>query len=313
MDHENMYGENLNQEGMPSKQIVSKAAFALFVMAAVILLVQVGIDYLVANYSPSIAETNWYIWAVTALTVVVIGFPIYYLMIKRVPDSIKREPVKLKVSHFIVLFFVCTAAMYITNFFSVILTVVIALLKGDDLLSLNPLMEAVTGSNFVITLLYASLVAPIVEELIFRKLLLNKLRRFGDVPAILLTGFAFGLFHMNLSQFFYATVLGIIFAYVTIRTNTVKYSILLHIIINFIGTVVAPLAAGKNIVLLMLLVLWELVAITIGIVFFIVNIKKIKLEKAAKPLDKKSDYFLNLGTVLYTLLCIAMIIYVTVI
>ena len=233
---------------MPQRTIISRAGFALFIMAIVVLLTQFIIEILVSIINPEIAESTWYALVVTAISIVGVGLPVYSVMMKRIPDSIKGEVVKMKFSHFIVLFFICSAVMYITNFFSIFLTMIIALLKGEDIMSLvNPLQEVLTGSNFIITLIYASLVAPIVEEIIFRKLLLDKLRRFGDVPAILMTGIAFGLFHMNLSQFFYATALGFIFAYITIKTNTVRYSIILHIMINFIGTIVAPMATKQNI------------------------------------------------------------------
>ncbi|HEX3077690.1 MAG TPA: CPBP family intramembrane glutamic endopeptidase, partial [Lachnospiraceae bacterium] len=176
----------------------------------------------------------------------------------------------------------------------------------------NPLANLFTRSNIAYSILYAAIAAPIVEELIFRKFLLNKLRRYGDVPAILITAFAFGLFHMNLAQFFYAMALGIIFAYVTIRTNTVRYSILLHIMINAIGTAVAPLAVKTNIIFSSIIVMWVFGVIAAGVVILILNIKKIRLYKAACPLEKKSDYFLNAGTILYTLMCLVMIVIATV-
>lgn len=182
------------------------------------------------------------------------------------------------------------------------------MIKGENFNDLNPLANLFTRSNIAYSILYAAIAAPIIEELIFRKILLNKLRRYGDVPAILITAFAFGLFHMNLAQFFYAMALGMIFAYVTIRTNTVRYSILLHIMINSIGTAVAPLAVKPNIVFSSIIVMWVFGVIAAGIVILILNIKKIKLYNAAWPLAKKSDYFLNAGTILYTLMCLVMIV-----
>jgi len=300
------------REELPPKKILSRAGFAMFVTGVMILLAQIVVELPVALLNPSITETGWYVWALTAFAVVLVGFPTFYFMIRRVPDSKKGEVVKMKPTHFIVVFFICAATMYITNFLSVILTAIIAFLKGDSIFDMNPLTNAIMGSNFILTLLYASIVAPIVEELIFRKFLLNKLRRFGDIPAILLTGFAFGLFHLNLSQFFYASALGIIFAYVAIRTNTVRYTILLHIMINFIGTVVTPLATSKNLIFGFIIVAWVLVAISLGSVFFVLNVRKIQLVKAAQPLVKKSDYFLNAGTILYALFCLIVIVIVTV-
>ena len=103
-------------------------------------------------------------------------------------------------------------------------------IKGEELS--NTLEDFVLNGNMMITMFYGILIAPIMEELIFRKILLDKLRRFGDKPAILMTGVAFGLFHMNLPQFDYASVLGFLFAYLTIRKNTIRYAVILHMIIN---------------------------------------------------------------------------------
>ena len=301
---------DFEQIGISPKKIVSYAAFALFVLAATVLAVQTLIEVLVRKFKPEIVTTDWYIWALTAVSLVVIGFPIYYLMINRIPDSPKGEVIKLKPSRFFVILFIGIAAMYITSFFSSILTIVLALIKGEELI--NPAAEAIIGGNFFLSLIYAAIIAPIFEELIFRKLLLNKLRRFGDIPAILMTGIAFGMFHMNLSQMFYATVLGFIFAYVAIRTNTVKYSIIMHMIINFIATIMSPLISSGKVGGIILIYVWISIALTVGTVFFLLYFKNIRLEKSA-PVMKVSSYFLNLGTILYTLICLVMIVVITVI
>jgi membrane protease YdiL (CAAX protease family) len=276
----------------------------LFILAVIVFGVQIIIELAVRNFKPEIAETNWYSWAVTAISLVVIGFPIYFLVIKAVPDSPRGEIKRLKPSAFIVYFFICAAAMYITNFFSLIITFAISYLKGSSLI--NPASEAILNGNFIISLIYAALVAPVIEELIFRKLLLGKLRRFGDVPAILLSGLAFGLFHFNLMQFFYAAVLGFLFAYITIRTNTVIYSIILHMMVNFISTAITPLVTGNNLIGMMLITLWVFLSIALGTVFFILNIKKIRLEKAV-PLMKKASFILNPGVLLFMVISLVFI------
>ncbi|MGF7145813.1 membrane protease YdiL (CAAX protease family) [Anaerotaenia torta] len=291
-----------------TKSILNRAGLALFLMAAAVLVVQNAVNFAVARFYPAWIDTQWYVWALTALSIIGVGLPVFYFASGRIPDSPKGREVRLKPLQFIAIFFVCTAAMYITNFFSVFLTFFMALLKGKGLTDLNPLTDALTNSNRLLTFLYAVMTAPFVEEVIFRKLLLDKLRRYGDIPAILLSAFAFGFFHMNLSQFFYATALGIIFAYVVIRTNRLRYSILLHIMINFIGTSMVPLATGKNIIFPLLIVVWVFSAITAGVLIFVLNIKKISLYGPWQPLEKKSGYFLNLGTILYVLLCLAMIV-----
>lgn len=292
------------------KKIISQSAFALFIMGIAIVLVQSIIEMLLKRYQPAIQDTDWYIWALTAFSVIGIGLPLFYFMTKRIPNSPRGEVVKLKPSTFIMIFFICTAAMYITNYFSIFITFLIALAKGENFMDMNPLANVFAESNFILTLLYASIAAPIAEELIFRKLLLDKIRRYGDVPAILMSGLAFGLFHMNLSQFFYAAALGSIFAYVTIRTNTVRYSILLHCLINFIGSAITPLATNGNMMFSFIIVLWVFSSIAAGVVLFVLNMKKITLTRGV-PLEKKSGYILNAGTILYTAMCLVMIVIVT--
>lgn len=306
------YGMVYLGEGMepqaPTTRILSKVAFSLFLMGIAVLLSQQLIGTAVNEFWPWIAETDWYLWALTAISMIGIGLPVFFFLTRRIPEPKHEEVKKLKPMQFIVIFFICTSVMYITNFFSVFLTFLIALLKGGSFLDLNPLTDVMIDSNLIFRVLYAALAAPIIEEIIFRKLLLNKLRRYGDIPAILLSAIAFGLFHMNVAQMFYATALGIIFAYVAIRTNSIRYNILLHILVNSMGVVIAPFATKQNVVFSMILVAWVFTCITLGLVLLILNIKKIRLYRIQKPLEKKSGYLLNLGTILYTIMCLTMVV-----
>jgi membrane protease YdiL (CAAX protease family) len=304
-NEENVFGA---EPQPPTKDVLSKAAFYLFLMGISVLLSQQLISMAVDSFWPWISETDWYVWALTAFSMIGIGLPVFYLLTRRLPEPKKGEFVKLKPLQFISIFLISTAVMYITNFFSVFLTFIIAILKGGNYLDLNPLMDIMFDSNMILRVLYASFAAPIVEELIFRKLLLNKLRRYGDLPAILISSIAFGLFHMNVAQMFYATALGIIFAYVAIRTNSIRYNILLHILINSMGVVIAPLAMKQSMIFNFLIVGWVFACILCGILLFVLNVKKIRLYRLQRPMEKKSGYLLNLGTILYTILCMTMVV-----
>jgi uncharacterized protein len=294
-----------------AKRILNRSGLALFLTAAAVLLSQMMIELWINRFYPSAAESDWYVWCLTAVTMVGIGLPLFWLLMKGIPDSPKGEVVKLSPLKIIILFFICISAMYITNILSGALTIAIAYLKGDTQLY-NPVAEAMMNGNFIISLIYASIIAPITEELIFRKLLLDKLRRFGDVPAILMTGIAFGLFHMNLSQMFYAAVLGFIFAYITIKTNTIRYSILLHILVNFLGTGVSQLSTMDNWMIKMAVGQWVIASIIAGIILFVFQIKKITFKKADSLLMKKSAFIFNPGTILYVLVCSVMIVIITI-
>lgn len=318
MDNENYIEEEkyedkedyLERARWSPSRTATRIGMALAVMAAAVTLFQVAISFLCKNYTPGVFESDWFGWALTAVSMYGVGLPLFYLLTKSLPQGTNKPVVKLKVYQFIIIFFITAATMYITNFFSVLLNFILVLIKGADIM--NPIMNAVFDGNMVITFIYTAIGAPIVEELIFRKIMLDKLRRFGDLTAILTTGIAFGLFHMNLSQMFYATALGIIFAYVAIRSNTIRYSILLHIIINTIGATVAPLAMiNKNVILIMLLGLWVITSIIVGIVLFIIFVvvkRKVVLEKGIEFVPKKSVFILNPGSLLFIGICLVSVI-----
>ena len=101
----------------------------------------------------------------------------------------------------------------------------------------NPVADTTAANPMWAIVLFMVILAPVLEELFFRKLLIDRLRRYGDVPAILISGLVFGLIHGNFSQFFYAALLGMLFGLVYCRTGRLRYSVFLHMFINFFGSV----------------------------------------------------------------------------
>lgn len=79
-----------------------------------------------------------------------------------------------------------------------------------------------------------------LEELFFRKALISHMKPYGEKTAVILSALMFGLFHGNFSQVFYAFFLGLLFGYVFVKTEKLRYSLMLHMIINFLGSVLAP-------------------------------------------------------------------------
>lgn len=81
-------------------------------------------------------------------------------------------------------------------------------------------------------------VAPVVEEFIFRGLIMTRLSR--AMPgwlAVVLSAAIFGLCHMHPVWFGYAFVLGAIFGLIDLRTGSILPSILGHFAFNAIGQV----------------------------------------------------------------------------
>lgn len=282
---------------------------ALFVMLLVVNMVQVMMSVPVAIINPALTASVEFTLIAIFVSMHIIGFLVYYLMMKPQVPVVQREKRKISVKDFIVLFFICMAATYLFNFVSVGINYVIGLLKQSPVV--NPLDSAI-GGNVILQVFVLAISAPIIEELVFRKIMLDCLRPYGDKLAIWVTALAFALFHGNLSQALYAFVLGLIFAYVVVRTNDVRYSIALHIIINLLGSTIMPMMAmSSNQVLVITAGLLVYVFIIVGVILFIVNRKKIVLEKGEITLEKKDRFrtiYLNAGMAGFTLMCLSMFI-----
>lgn len=80
------------------------------------------------------------------------------------------------------------------------------------------------------------LIAPIVEEIIFRGLILSRLHR--AMPgwlAVVISALLFGVCHGQIVWICYAFVLGILFGLIALRSGSVWPSLLAHILFNAIG------------------------------------------------------------------------------
>ena len=83
---------------------------------------------------------------------------------------------------------------------------------------------------------YSILAAPILEELLFRKLLLDRVHAYDPVTACFSSALLFALAHGNPAQFPYAFALGLLFSLVYLRTGKIMYTISMHMLINIIGS-----------------------------------------------------------------------------
>lgn len=89
-------------------------------------------------------------------------------------------------------------------------------------------------SSYIIACLTLCLLPAVIEELFFRGILLTKLKKFGEVKAIIISALAFALFHCSLSQLVYQFLYGLVFAYIVIKSGSVIVSMIIHFLNNFI-------------------------------------------------------------------------------
>lgn len=92
------------------------------------------------------------------------------------------------------------------------------------------------GAN-VFMFFYACLLGPVLEELLYRGVLLQSMRKYNERFAIFLSAVIFGLMHENYQQFILGFLLGIPLAVVAVKYNSLIPSIITHIIVNTTASV----------------------------------------------------------------------------
>ncbi len=89
------------------------------------------------------------------------------------------------------------------------------------------------NGNVIVQILNVSILTGILEEVIFRGLIHKLLKKVMSVPlAIFLSSVLFGAAHMNLEQFFYTTLLGVLLALAYEKTGSLIAPILIHMSFN---------------------------------------------------------------------------------
>ena len=292
-----------------------KSVFSIFGLAAAVLgvvvnLVQMIIITIFNVVNPAFESNGWFRYLLIAVSFYLIGFPICCLILKSIPDGPKREEENLTFGGFIKFFLISYFIMVLLNLFTTGFLWIVGNFKEADVV--NPLESVLSNSSIWATIIFAGILSPIIEEVLFRGVMLNKLRTYGDKIAIITTALLFGLFHENFSQFFYAVGLGMIFAYVTLKTGTIKYSIGLHIMINMMGSVIGTQVLNSTIATMIFgIVVW--VFVIAGLILFIKDFKKTSLLPGEVTIEKGhilSETWLNVGMIINLIISLALMIYV---
>jgi membrane protease YdiL (CAAX protease family) len=172
----------------------------------------------------------------------VLPLPIIVLLMRELAAS-RLERHTPTVATFLKYVCITMTLMWIGNLTGLVITDIIGSATQSTIS--NPVQEMINTADIWLNLLLVSVIAPIFEEFVFRKLLIDRSIKYGARVSIILSAVIFSFFHGNLNQFFYAFLMGGFFAYVYIKTGNIIYPILLHITVNFTGSVVSLFVADS--------------------------------------------------------------------
>lgn len=233
----------------------------------------------------------------------ILSFPIIYYFVKTYKKyKYFKTNEKLNAKDFSVYF---ALAFWIGNFFS-FLIVLMSSHKGR-----TPVV-AIYESLYT-DIIMTVFVAPVLEEIVFRGVIMNNLKKYGIKTAIIINSIFFALSHYNTDMIIPAFFTGIIFSYVAYKYS-IEYSILIHFFINAITKTSQVLAILRIDILLILIGLFSAFLIIFLLVFFIIGLlggkyKEVLLVFKLSIEDRKNILDFMKNNLLYLLIIFMIVIF----
>lgn len=242
----------------------SRLGWALVAQMAAMLAVQTALLLAAQALAPVLVRSGVFLWLVSVLSAYGAGVPAAWLVLRGTEEAPPQPGAPLGPGRFFRSYLAGLGLMYLVNLATLALMGLVGLLRGQTVE--NP-VDNMADYPLALNLLLGCVIAPVCEEYLFRGLLLNRLRPYGERFAVWASALCFGLFHGNFSQFFYACAIGVLFAGVVLKTGRLRQAMLLHALINFVGTGLIPLLSGLGEAGDWLLTLLVLAAMFVGLAF----------------------------------------------
>ena len=225
------------------KRIFSGLGLGFFILSIAISVVQLVVIFSVILLWPDVYAKYGNI--VGLLPISILGFPAFFIMNKIFKNApVIEQKYKFGVKQFIPFIFISFGVMMIGNLIGTGINYGIASIAGKEMTVVTA--ELMSGVDLWQNVLMIAILAPVLEELLFRKLLIDKFSRFGEGVAILTSALMFGLYHGNIVQFIYATALGVVLGYVYSKSRKIHFTIIIHMLINFCSGVFGTYVIGAS-------------------------------------------------------------------
>ncbi|MEE1003404.1 MAG: CPBP family intramembrane glutamic endopeptidase [Acutalibacteraceae bacterium] len=134
--------------------------------------------------------------------------------------------------------------------------------------------------EFVYTIVCAALVPALFEEFAFRGMIMGSLRKFGDMPAILVSALIFAFYHGNFIQIPFAFLVGIFLGLIVVITDSIWPAVIAHCVNNIFAVIAISISNDYPMFISKLFLL----IIFCGIIALVVLVKK----KAFSNIERKT-------------------------
>ena len=316
-----------------ARAIFSRLGIGVTLVLVLSSAVQLILAAVLERAAPGWRSWPYSMWLMGFAPLYLVGIPAGVLVARRAP-AMPPEQGPMTVGRYFCIILICVFVMQAGNIFGLMVQGLIRLLLGLE--AVNPIETFATDDSLLLRILFMVILAPLIEEFVFRKTLIDRMRPYGEKLAVVTSAAMFGLFHGNISQMFYAFTLGLVFGWVYLRTGKLRYTVGLHMIVNFffgvlsveilhwatpgleamekMGTANAADLTALQMLGLAAYYLYTAAifgAVIAGLVLLIVKGRRVRFQSAPLELPRGqrfSTVWINVGMILFAVLCAASIV-----
>ena len=140
--------------------------------------------------------------------------------------------------------------------------------------------DDIIGNNFILDLFSIVIFAALLEEIIFRGIVLKNLTKMMKIPAaVIIQALIFGIIHLNLLQSSYAFVLGLILGLAYVWFDSIWVSITIHGAFNATSVVLMYVLGEKEINEIYWMIISAIALITSVLCMVVLSRERIRKEK----------------------------------
>ena len=220
-----------------AKRYFTVVGFGVFALMLLFYLGSTALSAFLWRVSPSLFQVPFVSHAVSLFGLYLLGVPAFYLIIRRLPRGIPGGQ-SVSGGDLFGGLGLAVLMMMVGNYMGQWLMAILENAMGS--VQQNPVEMATLGVDWWINLIFMALIPCVLEELVFRKLLCDRLLPLGEGYAVVISAVTFALVHGNFYQFFYALAVGLLLATVYVKTGKIWITMLYHGAVNVLGGVVAP-------------------------------------------------------------------------
>lgn len=162
-------------------------------------------------------------------------FVLYMSFFKKKPKQVFVDYKFTKINFKAVL--ISVGIGFLTYFLTICVSAIFSFLLG--LLGYQSSGSAATSvgtwGEFALSIILTAILPGVCEEFVHRGLLVKGFSELGVKKTIIYSGLLFGLMHLNVSQFFYATLIGCLLVVLVMASGSIVPAIIVHFMNNFIS------------------------------------------------------------------------------